>query len=295
MLSIILALAAWPAAAFAAAPVCRDVPGADELWRKPAVGFVVFGEAHGTKEIPALFGDVVCQASASRTVVVALEWPQEMQASLDDYMASDGSRAARKRSLSAPFWSNRTPDGRTSQAMFDLIERLRRLRASGRPVSVKAFAPPPELLRFRQDYYELEMARNLAHIANDNPARPLVLVLTGNVHAGKRRADASRGGLLGAVGHLPPVEVVSLDAARNGGEEWACGVDKPLRPGVELSLKDISCGAKPWPPSPQGVAPRGITIAPIMDGMYDGVFSTGAPTTASPPAKTDDPAPPPGR
>lgn len=285
MLLITLALAGWSAKAAAADVACRDVPGAVALWSNPDHRFVVFGEAHGTNEIPELFGEVVCQASASRTLVVALEWPQDMQAPLDQYMASDGSEAARDRFLSAPFWSNPTPDGRTSQAMFNLIERLRRLRASGRPVSVQAFVSRPELLRLRQDYYELEMARNLADIANRDPSRPLVLVLTGNVHAGKQR-NSSLGGLLGAVGHLPPVEVVSLDAARNAGATWGCHTDKPLQPGVQLSAKDITCGPRPWPTSPQGVAPRGVTLTPADGGMYDGVFSTGAPTTASAPAKT---------
>ncbi len=284
MLLVALALSAWSSRASAADLSCPDVPGAEALWSNPVRRFVIFGEAHGTNEIPELFGDVVCWASASHKVVVALEWPPQMQASLDEYMASDGSESARSRFLSTGLWKNPTPDGRTSQAMFTLVERLRLLGKSGRPISVRTFAPKPALLRLRQDYYELEMARNLAALANDDPSRPLVLVLTGNVHAGKARADASRGRLLGAAGHLPPAEVLTLDAARNGGAQWACEAGKPLKPGVQLALKDISCGPKTWPPSPQGVIPRGITISPTEGGMFDGVFSTGGPTTASPPA-----------
>ena len=72
------------------------------------------------------------------------------------------------------------PVGRTSQAMFRLIERLRALKASGRRVSVKTFEARVDLT-FRQDYRELEMAQNLATIANSDPARPLVFVLTGMI------------------------------------------------------------------------------------------------------------------
>ena len=172
----------------AAGHSCREVPGAETLWSNPDHRFLVFGEAHGTNEIPELFGDVICQASASRPVVVALEWPQEMmQPFLDAYMASNGSEAARKRFLAAEFWGNPTPDGRTSRAMFNLVERMRVLKASRRAISVRAFVPMTDLSRFRQDYQEIGMAWNLANIANSDPARPLVFVLTGNVHAGKVR------------------------------------------------------------------------------------------------------------
>ena len=266
---------------------CRETPGAEALWANPDHRFLVFGEAHGTNEIPELFGDVVCEASASRPVVVALEWPPDLQASLDAYMASDGSGAARTRFLSAAFWSNPMPVGRTSQAMFRLIERLRALKASGRRVSVKTFEARVGLT-FRQDYRELEMAQNLATIANSDPARPLVFVLTGNLHAGKLRY-ASMGGMLGAAGHLPPAEVVSLDAARNGGETWGCFSSKPT--GVQVTLKDIVCGPHPWPLAPGGIMPRGITFTPSQGGMYDGVFSSGAPMTASAPPKRSGPAP----
>jgi hypothetical protein len=289
ILFIALVLAGWTTGASAAGVPCRDVPGAEALWSNPDRRFVVFGEGHGTNEIPELFGEVVCQASASRTVVVALEWPQQMiQASLDAYMASDGSEAAKKRFLLAELWNSPVSDGRMSQAMFHLIERLRLLKAGGRSISIQGFMPQQDQ-RLRQDYYELEMARNLANIAIGNPSRPLVLVLTGNVHAAKLRTDASRGELLGAVGHLPPAEVVSLNVARNGGAQWACNVDKPLQPGVQLTFKDITCKSWPWPPSPDGVIPRGITITPIQGGRYDGLFSTGAPMTASPPAKASGP------
>lgn len=286
MLLVALALAGWSAGASAAVPSCPPVPGAEALLSNADRKFLVFGEAHGTIEIPQLFGDVVCQASASRAVVVALEWPPQMQAPLDEFMASDGSQAARTRFLAAPFWANPTPDGRTSQAMFDLVERLRRLKADGRAISVQAFAPPGELLRLRQDYYELEMARNLAGLVNGDPSRPLVLVLTGDVHAAKVRS-ASLGGLLGAAGHLPPVEVLALDIARTGGASWGCSLEKPQQPGVPLKLSDISCGARPRRLDPAGVVPRGITLGPTEGGMYDGVFSTGGQTTASAPPKSN--------
>jgi hypothetical protein len=284
MLLTTLALAAGCGAGTSAAePACRDVPGAKALLGNPAYRFVVFGEAHGAREVPELFGDVVCQASASRKVIAALEWPRAMQPALDAYMASDGSPAARRRLLASDAWSRSDRDGRTSQAMLDLIETLRRLKADGRDVSLQAFAISSGMALRRQDYGEIEMARNLGEIANGDPSAPLVLVLAGNVHAGKQRR-AALGGVLGAVGHLPPDEVMSLNAADNGGARWGCSIEKPLQPGVPPSPRDISCGARSWPTSPQGVTPRGITLGPTEGGMYDGVFSTGAPTTASAPA-----------
>jgi len=105
------------------------------------VRFLILGEIHGTKEIPALVADAACAISRTRPVVVALEIHTRAQADIDAYLASDGGEAARNLLLDGPAWAIRTADGRSSQAMLDLIETLRVLRQEGAPIDRR----PPRL------------------------------------------------------------------------------------------------------------------------------------------------------
>ena len=120
--------AATAGPAWASLP-CGNIAGADHVLERTGARYVIVGERHGTKEIPAFFGDLVCHVSELGPVVVGLEIEAHQQASLEAYLQSDGGPAARAVLLREDHWRN--GDGRASGAMFALIERLRQLRGSG--------------------------------------------------------------------------------------------------------------------------------------------------------------------
>ena len=265
---MISALAA--ALAILQAPACAPPTDASQLWADPQTRFVVVGETHGTTETPAAFAELVCEASQTRPVMVALEIPQTMQPDLDAWMASDGATEARGRLLTLPWWGPERADGRSSQAMLALLERIRSLKSEGRDISLQAYQPAiqrPE--GFDQSYYENNMAGLLIEAAYARPDA-LVVVLGGSLHA--RKTVSELHGFLFAVGHLNPKAVRSVRGAHQGGRTWAC-------------FGDNACGDSPIGGDADS-ALRGVLLAPVDNGAYDGLLALG-PTTASPPARSE--------
>lgn len=255
-----------------AASNCTPLPGAEQLWSKAEVRFVLVGEMHGTKETPAAFGDLVCSASAlKRPVVVGLERPAAEQEMLNRLMKAGNEQELVRGLLSESGWG--ILDGRSSQAMLSLLLTLRGLKLQNLIADVVAYddgrTGEPASKR------EERMAAMLMASASKH-TNPVVIALTGNLHASKGRPMQSLSYPLMA-SLMPQTEVVSLFIADEGGESWTqqsdgCGPHK-LR---------STHGAK-----------RGIDFPekPPMAG-YDGVLATGLPSSASPPAISDPPAPP---
>jgi hypothetical protein len=95
---------------------------------------ILFGEYHGTRQMPAVFGEAVTHAAAGgRRVLVALEYPPEWQTDLDAVMAAPDELAA----LDA-FAMHHTQDGRTSDAMRNMLLQLRALKLAGADIHVVA-------------------------------------------------------------------------------------------------------------------------------------------------------------
>ncbi|MGY1459382.1 MULTISPECIES: hypothetical protein [unclassified Luteimonas] len=90
---------------------------------------LVFGELHGNAESPAAFKRMVCAtlASADRALV-GLELPES---AVDVVRAQVGEAMSSAAATGSEFWS-RAHDGRTSVAMFDLVEWLVHIEAAGR-------------------------------------------------------------------------------------------------------------------------------------------------------------------
>lgn len=255
-------------------PVCAAPDGAELLWARPETRFVFVGEIHGTVEAPAAFAELVCEASTDRPIVVALEMTAAMQADLDAWIASDGGDAARETLLAHGYWIRANADGRSSEAMRDMLFRLRTLRAAGRDIAVRAFMPTERRpAGFDQSYYEIDMARMLVDAAASKP-EALVLALGGNLH--NRKTAFNKDGYLFAAGHLRPTAVLSLNVAQQGGQSWSC---------TGRSSGEIVCG------SDDSIAvmdpeARGVILEPQDDGAWDGLLALG-PWTASPPARPE--------
>ncbi len=257
-------LALFAAAALAATP-CSPPAGHEVLWT-PEHRFVIVGEIHGTAEAPAAFAQLICAASEQGPVTVALELPTAMQAQLDAFLAASDAGTAAEALSPTIFGDLSKADGRTSLAMVEMMQSIRRLRAEGSDVTIRAFQPSnPRPAAFDQNYYELDMASALVAAAAQRP-EARVLVLVGNIHASKTRFE--RFDLMPAAAHLPRRETVSLNVAQQGGQSWSCQAD-----GCRAydSIARYDAGA------------RGVIMGPVGEGAWDGVLAVG-PVTASPPA-----------
>lgn len=274
MKTILLSLLAATALP-AGAPVdgiCAPLPGVEALRDARRPDFVIMGEAHGTAELPSAFAELVCAYAAAREpLTVGLEFLPAEQAALDTYLSSKGDEAAKAALLASPVWSIR--DGRASQAIFDLIERLRRMKSVHPDLAVVAFDHPSERPG-TSAAREKGMAALLLAARQARPAAPVV-ALTGNGHAGKSEWT-SLGPPFPAMSQLLPADrtlAISFDIA--GGEIWACR--RPAEGAPE------ECG--PRPVAARGpTAPRGIAAGSRREG-FDATISIGRTFSASPPAK----------
>lgn len=272
ILGAFCALAAGAAAQAAETrPACQALPGADALLQKPGLDYVIFGEAHGTTELPAAFGDLVCAAATQGPVTVGLEFLPQEQASLDAYLASDGGAEARAALLASEGWAD--PYGRASEAIFQLVEQLRLMKAAGADLTVAAFDHPSETPG-TSAAREAGMARLLLEARAARPdAR--VVALTGVGHAGKSAWTSFDPPFPAMSQLLPDANTVALTFIRGGGEVWAC------RAPSEGAAEEC----RVWPSTAREEIPsRGVALDASRSG-FEGIVSVGAPYTGSAPAR----------
>ena len=251
---------------------CDAPRGVERLWASESTRLVMVGEVHGTVEVPTAFAQTVCAASASRPVVVGLEYEDSAQPAIDAWMSSEGSADDLTLLLQSTAFTRRFDDGRSSGAMLALFNELLALKRSGRSISVVAFVPSVERAQgFSQAYGELEMAQRLSRMVQGHPTS-LALVLVGRFHASK----SAFGALLPAAAHLPADEVVSLQLNIQGGQMWTCSGQGP----------EPECGPRDTGGEDDGE--RGVVLIEDADGRFDGLLSLG-PLSASPPARHDQP------
>jgi hypothetical protein len=246
---------------------CNPIAGSDTLLDRPDLRWIVVGEVHGTNETPKAFADLVCLASMSRPVNVAVEQTTIEQPAIDDFIGSDGGAVATSRFLASGIWAQDVKDGRSSEAYFALFQRLRALRAAGRITSVVAFQPvyTPGSAGFDIADYEKALASSLVGRV---PRDGRVLVLVGNLHARRTAPPWAKAPYVPMAGYLPAETSVTLDARWNGGSYWACGAE--MRCGPQIAS----------PAATNGV--RGIT-RDAAGGPYWGALNLGTDVTASPP------------
>jgi hypothetical protein len=264
--SAALAVAASRAAA---TPPCEgELPGLATALH--GVEVALFGEIHGTVEMPALFARAVCAVAARGPVTAALELPESNQRAIDELLARG--REAIAPLLEAPPWSAPQAEqyGLTSGAMLDLLLELRRLRAAGLPIAVAAFDRRPT-----QGGNDETLADALAELARAEPRRP-VLALIGNLHArvgvGAPWNPAQR--FAGTLLRDRGLAVLGLYLAHAGGSAWVC------IEGEGCGERTMSAGRDRSPP------PGAVELGdvPTFPGLYDGRIAVGE-IRASPPAR----------
>ncbi len=269
---------------------------------------VLLGEMHGTREIPNFLAAAVCQAlQRDRSVTVGLEIPREENPRLQAYLTSPGRGEDLAALLAGSFWQSPYKDGRSSEAMVQLIVALRGWRAGGDrlrvmpidPVELPApnsAAPGPAPSgaprpRAAGETRDRAMAEGLAAAIRDAPD-DLFLVLTGNVHNRLRPGTPwdphfePMGYLLARA--LPPEKrLVALDAHYPGGKASFCSgsLDAPSCKPTDLP--------KTWKVAlPRPDDPPGVDLQRISDQVpYSGFFYFTAPLTPSGPAVPPPAAP----
>ena len=210
---------------------------------------VMLGEMHGTAEIPAFIGDLACLALAhDHQVLLGLEYPVSEQANLDAYLASDGGPAAVRALLASGHWQATCPDGRSSQAMFDLLDHARALRQDDHQIDVFAFDNTAYDEWNRRDS---GMAENILARAADAP-EAIVFTLTGNLHNRLVPGLPWDDSLVPAGVHVDAQHerVISLDVRHAGGTAWIqqgagqCGaVEIPGKPVYQNRYVELGEGA----------------------------------------------------
>ncbi|MFZ6816382.1 hypothetical protein ACO0K3_18070 [Undibacterium sp. Rencai35W] len=247
----------------------------------PESRLLMFGEIHGTQEIPRFVGRVVCELATgkkARPVVLIMEIASEEQTIINAYLNSDGTYNDERNLLSGPFWSRSMQDGRSSIAMFELIKLIRELRYAGASVNLVAMdldandwaivvAEKGDVGNMRDSI----MARNIQS-AQKKYSDATIVTLVGNYHIDKQVHQSGKTKRVPLGSHLVSSGVVTLDVVADGGMAWICTgqsaeptcapsmVGKKRRVSGSLAVIETELGANP-----------------------DGSYFLGA-TTASPPA-----------
>lgn len=261
---------ALPAAARIADPACTPLPGLDPLITAD-VEYLLFGEYHGTVEMPGLVADALCNGVATRRpVVLGIEMDQVNQPWFDAWLASDGGSAARAALLAAPGWAE--AGGRTTEAIFGLADSARRLARGGSDVTLVAFDPVS--ISGTSAEREAGMARLLRTAAQRRP-RGLVIALTGVGHASRTGWTSYAPRFDALAGLLPKARTRSFAFARPGGAYWGCQAPDGQRDGCKAYAMPVR----------EPVPPRGVRLDPAAREGFDGIYSAGAAYSASRPAR----------
>lgn len=211
---------------------------------------VILGEMHGTRETAEFTAEYSCTvAQGTVEVILALEIPEVEQQSISAYLGSLGSPVDAGALLKGDFWNrpDSIQDGRSSQAIFQLIERVRQLRGVGKRISVVAIDGQRTGLK-----RDGSMAQIVRDLLVTNP-QTKVIALVGNLHALKDRgaffnSDYESFGFL-----LSDLNPLTLNVSAKQGSAWVC-VDRcgprKLSPLPWLTTKDpgIYVGQVPFTP-----------------------------------------------
>lgn len=259
-----------------AAPMRAPVPGLVTLIPATRHPILFFGEYHGSKQSPALFGDAVAEVSSLKPILVILEQNQSEARRVSQYLNGKISMADVVDS-GEWLWALKDPqrreDGRHSIAMVKLLYRLRRLRERGRVIDIggtNADKLPPKVT------YNAEMANNILKLSNAFPG--VTMVYTGTAHAKKLPGRAA--------GLLPSRRTFSITTVPVGrtlvNSLWIC---RPQGTGIVcgyLNYRGIPVKHPPRPCGSFGV--HRSSADRIKKTGFDAYACVGAPITASPPA-----------
>ena len=229
---------------------------------------VVLGEIHGTQEFPRLTGDLAQCFAADGTlpVLLLLELNPGQEPGIARFLASAGKQDDVCALLS--HWEWGLSDGRSSIAMFELLDRVRQARQRGSRIEVRTIMD-------RDDRGYADRVR----MAMKDVGRARALVLVGNEHAnrGESFLGPSKPPTAALLADLDPLSLVLFYL---GGTHWGKGMDSVA--GVH-SLGGDDAPAR----SPERFKYPSMRLIPWGEGRFrfDGAIQLGR-VSASLPART---------
>lgn len=286
-------LARWKDTAPQAEGLCgEDVRGLAGLLR-PGLTLLV-GEQLGTRQTPEVVGHVVCQtAQLGLPVALGLSIPRNEQERLERYLASPGAPADQDALLEGRFWHRPYQDGRSSRAIFDLIDRVRAMRAAGLRVTLVAYDTNTAHASAR----DTEQARVWLERRKASP-REVHIVLAGNTHTRLVQGTPWDKDFTPMGYYLkddPGLVVLELSYAQ--GTRWGCDLDRAgkLACGFVGATPSDTVAALPGQ-SPYIRRLKALTEEGFHGLLYVGELSPSLPATSKhkePPPPSSMPRPPP--
>jgi hypothetical protein len=216
---------------------------------------LIVGEIHGTQETPAFVAALVQAASKNRPVRIGLEWPAWMHDYVTAYLASQGTMDDRKTMLRMGYWKA-MPDGRSSEAMVDLVDALRNLRQQGRDIDIFLMEPnipttPADLQSDSLTWKENGMVKALRTALDTAPSDALVVAYMGNYHSRYiKDTNHPQPSVLQQVIDEHPL-YIAADA--DAGSAWFC---------------QSGCGPHTFKTLPKSLS-RNIRIDPLIDAPQE--------------------------
>ncbi len=219
----------WPAllaTLVLSAPCWSETPLPDEsafaelLSRVEPHRVLLVGEIHGTAQTPAIVASLASRmAVAERPLIIGLELPATLQRPLQQFLASAGTTDDRKKLLADPFWQRDYQDGRSSVAMFELVESLRVLDLK-RDIQVLAFDVPQDA-GLGGAVRDQRMAETITAALEATP-KARALILAGNFHT-RIQASAPWDEKHRFMGHyLTGFDPYSIEIIGIAGSAWIC-------------------------------------------------------------------------
>jgi hypothetical protein len=249
---------------------CNPPEGWEQLAERGENAIVVFGEIHGTNEIPAAFAEYACAVSTQPgETLVALEIAAQHQPAIDRAFASNDPRQSLLDGM-ADQWAYQ--DGKGSEAWLSVITRLAELEDAGHDIRVTTFIDfsPADIEAMQagggQDVFEAAYARNIEAAASSETARTIVLV--GNLHAMKETIEGLP--FTPMTAQLPET-TVSLNYNTVGGVTWTME-------GGEAAVRDVKASRT----NLGDTSAPAIVLTDQAGPLYDGFVFVGPLTPSLP-------------
>lgn len=183
---------------------------------------LILGETHGTAQIPRFVQCYVSdRAKDGYDVVLALELPKDEQAGLNSYLESQGDRGDRRELLRLPFWSrpSNRQDGRSSEAMFELVEAVRQFNQDYPKQRIRL-----EAIGEDEDGLMNEHVRQI--VKRHDSKRSRVIVLVGDIHASLRKGNFFDPQFESLGYLLRELSPIALFAEFESGTAWVCSASE---------------------------------------------------------------------
>jgi hypothetical protein len=257
---------------------CDSYVGTAKVVNLASDHLIIFGEMHGTNESPEAIGQLACSLLHSgRPVRIGLEadWPQGAslaRAIEDPFDREVVLNAAPK------MWS--TYDGRSSEAVLELLEQVSQWYGQGFDISVFAFdALPSEWVGAENQAIARDAAMAKQVNLQVSEFDGAVLLQTGNFHAQKSPFSFADQAFIPMASLITVRPVFSLEMKYGPGSAWVNATYEDGEGNIVENLGPMQMGGIGKPDA----EPRSFVLENDWPAAFDGEYFTGS-ISASPPA-----------